>query len=177
MKLYEYAAAGLPVVYTASAELCRLGLPFAFPYRWQDVFPAAVRAAALYRETGGAEMRAFAEAKSWRGIAERILDFRPLRQRKGLSCRSGKGSRDAPVAVRPVEDAPAMQRSERRSRPGPGTGSRLCGPRCRQESCRRTPAYAPHQFLLTQGWPLDCVPTEDAEETRDDQRDRAVRPG
>ena len=46
MKLYEYAAAGLPVVYTASAELCRLGLPFAFPYRWQDVFPAAVRAAA-----------------------------------------------------------------------------------------------------------------------------------
>ncbi|GJD78976.1 hypothetical protein [Methylobacterium gregans] len=75
MKLYEYAAARLPVVYKASAELCRLGLPFAFPYRVQDIFPAAVRAAALYRETGGAEMRAFAEAKSWRGIAERILDF------------------------------------------------------------------------------------------------------
>lgn len=75
MKLYEYAAAGLPVVYRASPELCGRGLPFAFPYQGPDDFVAAVGAAALYRQTGTAEMRAFAEAKSWRGIAERILDF------------------------------------------------------------------------------------------------------
>ncbi|MEK0312394.1 glycosyltransferase [Cohnella sp. 56] len=74
MKLYEYAAAGLPVVVTETPELLRREEPFLYFYRQAGEFPAQVRAAIAARH-GRERIRAMAERHAWDAKAAALLEF------------------------------------------------------------------------------------------------------
>lgn len=74
MKLYEYAAAGLPVVVTETPELARRGEPFLHFYRGAEELPAQVRAA-LAAGRDRRAIAALAERHAWDAKARTLLDF------------------------------------------------------------------------------------------------------
>ncbi|MFC3799489.1 glycosyltransferase [Cohnella sp. GCM10012308] len=74
MKLYEYAAAGLPVVVTETPELLRREEPFLYFYRDADEFPAQV-GKALTAKHGRDRIRAMAERHAWDAKARTLLAF------------------------------------------------------------------------------------------------------
>lgn len=76
LKLYEYMAAGLPVVSTPMAQVARLASP-AVVVEDAEGMAAAIRAACARTDKGLAE-RAFAARYDWSGL------FQPLAERLGL---------------------------------------------------------------------------------------------
>jgi glycosyltransferase involved in cell wall biosynthesis len=75
MKLYEFAACGLPMVAKATPELKRRSLPFCFMYDSLSEFRTAIDQALAYKLTGTDEMRRLAKERSWNSIAFRLLAF------------------------------------------------------------------------------------------------------
>lgn len=74
MKLYEYAAAGLPVVVTETPELLRRHEDFLYFYRDRDTFPAKVREA-LHNRPPRDHMRQLAKRHAWESKVRTLLDF------------------------------------------------------------------------------------------------------
>lgn len=74
MKLYEYAAAGLPVVVTETPELLRREEPFLYFYRHADEFPGQV-GEAIAAKHGRERIRAMAERHAWDAKAKTLLEF------------------------------------------------------------------------------------------------------
>lgn len=74
MKLYEYAAAGLPVVVTETPELLRREEPFLYFYRHADEFPGRV-GEAIAAKHGRDRIRALAERHAWDAKAKTLLEF------------------------------------------------------------------------------------------------------
>lgn len=72
LKLYEYAAAGLPILSTPHDEYSRLSPPVLIVESEKDV-TGAVDAALGKRDELGAAARAFAEQHDWRTLYERIM--------------------------------------------------------------------------------------------------------
>jgi glycosyltransferase involved in cell wall biosynthesis len=75
MKLYEFAACGLPMVAKATAELTRRNLPFCFLYEGLTEFCSAIDRALAYKLQGIDEMRKLAREKSWDNIASQLIAF------------------------------------------------------------------------------------------------------
>jgi glycosyltransferase involved in cell wall biosynthesis len=75
MKLYEYAAAGLPVVCRWTSEIARRAEPFIFLYRQPDDVPEVATWALEQRGRLESDMRSAALAASWSAKAERISAF------------------------------------------------------------------------------------------------------
>lgn len=75
MKLYEFAAGGLPMVAKATSELERRNLPFCFTYKNFSEFCTAVNKALAYKSNGSSELQELAKAKSWDRITSQILEF------------------------------------------------------------------------------------------------------
>lgn len=84
MKLYEYAAAGLPVVVTETPELLRREEPFLYFYRQTDEFPAQVRTA-IAAKHDRARIRAMAERHAWDAKARTLLGFAEELRQTALS--------------------------------------------------------------------------------------------
>ncbi|MDO7908392.1 glycosyltransferase [Paenibacillus sp. JX-17] len=74
MKLYEYAAAGLPVVVTETPELLRRREPFLYFYRQAGDFPEQVRAT-LEQHSDKETVRQLAKRHAWDSKVESLLDF------------------------------------------------------------------------------------------------------
>ncbi|WP_020618541.1 glycosyltransferase family protein [Paenibacillus daejeonensis] len=74
MKLYEYAAAGLPVVVTETPELLRRQEDFLHFYRDSGDFPGKVRQA-LALQQDKERVRSLARSHAWDAKATRLLDF------------------------------------------------------------------------------------------------------
>jgi glycosyltransferase involved in cell wall biosynthesis len=75
MKLYEFAACGLPMVAKAASELRRRNLPFCSMYDNLDEFGSAVDRALAYKLNGTDEMLKLAGERSWDSITSRLLAF------------------------------------------------------------------------------------------------------
>ena len=75
MKLYEFAACGLPMVAKATPELKRRRLPFCFLYDSLSEFRPAIDLALAYKLNGTDEMRRLARERSWDSIASQLLAF------------------------------------------------------------------------------------------------------
>lgn len=73
MKLYEYAACGLPVFATLTPELHRRQLPFVFLHEVGNLAEALARCLAEAERLDREEIKAVAARQSWRAIAARIL--------------------------------------------------------------------------------------------------------
>lgn len=74
MKLYEYAAAGLPVVVTETPELLRRSEPFLHFYRSGSEFPRKVKEA-LQSRPDKEFVRGLAKRHAWDAKAAALLDF------------------------------------------------------------------------------------------------------
>jgi len=72
MKLYEYAAAGLPVVSSPSAELCRRDLPFV-TFANDVEFSTAVARSIMRRGAVRTSAQTTAARFGWNAIADRVL--------------------------------------------------------------------------------------------------------
>jgi glycosyltransferase involved in cell wall biosynthesis len=75
MKLYEFAACGLPMVAKATPELKRRSLPFCFIYDSFPEFRTAIDRALAYKLNGTDEMHRLAKERSWVSITSRLLAF------------------------------------------------------------------------------------------------------
>jgi glycosyltransferase involved in cell wall biosynthesis len=75
MKLYEFAACGLPMIAKATPELKRRSLPFCFIYESLPEFRTAVDRALEYKQNGTDEMHRLAKERSWVSITSRLLAF------------------------------------------------------------------------------------------------------
>lgn len=75
MKLFEYAAAGLPVVYRNSGEIDARGLPFTFRVDSLNEFRDIVEKAMLMNPR---DIRKLASERSWSAISGRLLEFANL---------------------------------------------------------------------------------------------------
>jgi glycosyltransferase involved in cell wall biosynthesis len=75
MKLYEFAACGLPMVAKATPELKRRRLPFCFMYDSLSEFRTAIDQALAYQLDGTEEMRRLAKERSWDSITSQLLTF------------------------------------------------------------------------------------------------------
>ena len=75
MKLYEFAACGLPMVAKAASELRRRNLPFCFMYDSLPEFRSAIDRALAYKLHGTDEMLKLARERSWDSITSRLLAF------------------------------------------------------------------------------------------------------
>ena len=82
LKLYEYAAAGLPVLSTPHDEFARLDPPVAILSEETAVIPALRTALADAKAQGQAMLR-FAETRSWNSILTRIFDLYLPNGKKG----------------------------------------------------------------------------------------------
>lgn len=78
MKLYEYAAAGLPVVSRATSEIARRGDRFVFLYSDAESAADAARQALVKRCELGTALREAADAASWAEKTGRIARFASL---------------------------------------------------------------------------------------------------
>jgi glycosyltransferase involved in cell wall biosynthesis len=84
MKIYEYGAAGLPVVATETSELARRKLPFVELYRERMSFADALDRSYAHRDTQRNHAIQSSAAMSWTGRLRLILDFvSSLREEKG----------------------------------------------------------------------------------------------
>lgn len=89
MKFYEYAAAGLPVVYRETEELVRRAEPFALGYRDPAYLGACVNQQ-LSCPLSSSEIRRLSSPQSWSGKAaqlERFILERTTRARRPLPAR------------------------------------------------------------------------------------------
>lgn len=75
MKLYEYAASGLPVVAKETHELLRRKEPFVYFYRNIKDLPEIVQYVLQYHKDNRDAIRALARAHSWKNKAKQLLDF------------------------------------------------------------------------------------------------------
>ncbi len=75
MKIYEYGAAGLPVITVDTAELTRRNLQFVRTYRSVATLPSTVSAAFADREQLRASAVAVAREMSWKGRWDLISTF------------------------------------------------------------------------------------------------------
>jgi len=75
MKLYEFAACGLPMVARTTPELKRRDLPFCFGYDNFTEFCAAIDQALAYKRHGAEEMHRLVQERSWGNITSKLLEF------------------------------------------------------------------------------------------------------
>jgi glycosyltransferase involved in cell wall biosynthesis len=75
MKLYEFAACGLPMVAKTTPELKRRGLPFCFMYDSLPEFRTAIDRALAYKLSRTDEMHRLAKERSWDSITAQLLAF------------------------------------------------------------------------------------------------------
>jgi glycosyltransferase involved in cell wall biosynthesis len=75
MKLYEYAASGLPVVARDTQELRSRGEPFLFLYDGLDSFIEELDRAVAFKRSQPHIPLQCAQSRSWGDIARRILEF------------------------------------------------------------------------------------------------------
>jgi glycosyltransferase involved in cell wall biosynthesis len=75
MKLYEFAACGLPMIAKATPELKRRNLPFCFTYEDFPEFRLAIDQALEYKKSGADQMQSLAKERSWDHIARKLLAF------------------------------------------------------------------------------------------------------
>ncbi|XEC96236.1 glycosyltransferase [Paenibacillus tarimensis] len=75
MKLYEYAASGLPVVSRMTSELLRRAEPFIFFYSDAEQIAVAARRAVEQKKSLSGNIQSSALNQSWTSKAQQLIDF------------------------------------------------------------------------------------------------------
>ncbi len=95
MKLYEYAAAGLPVVARRTSELSRRNEPFVFCYDETDASSRCLVSAAKWKTKNLSITTSAAEKRDWRRLAKEFLAFATNIIEQSPSPRCSKSERGA----------------------------------------------------------------------------------